>query len=109
MFAIPVAQKGIDDTEWSVRKMVQAIYFMGYKEIIAKVDQESSLNAVVDTERTFKGNDTGLWERPAMIGKEQSPIKDSRANGMIERTVRTVEGHVRTLKSALQRRLQRKR
>ena len=54
VFSIPVPQKGIDDTEWSVRTMVQAIDFLGYKEIILKVGQESSLNAVVDKVRMFK-------------------------------------------------------
>ena len=39
-FAIPVPQKGIDDTEWAVRKIIQIIEFLGYKEIIIKVDQE---------------------------------------------------------------------
>ena len=52
-FSIPVPQKEIDDSEWAVRKMIQALDFLGYKEVIIKVDQESSLNAVVDRVRTF--------------------------------------------------------
>ena len=38
-FAIPVPQKGIDDTEWAVRQIIQIIEFLGYKEVVIKVDQ----------------------------------------------------------------------
>ena len=35
------------------------------------------------------------------LGVEVSPVGDSKANGEIERAVKTVQGQVRTLKSAL--------
>ena len=35
------------------------------------------------------------------LGVEVSPVGDSRANGEIERAIKTVQGQIRTLRSAL--------
>ena len=68
------------------------ILFTGYKRVILKSDGESSIKALKDAVK----NSVDL-----NLGVEVSPVGDSRANGEIERAIKTVQGQVRTLKSAL--------
>ena len=96
--AIPVPCKGIDVYDWAIKQILCFLNFLGYKKLIMRADQETSLAAVLETVRLFRGNDT-----QNMI--ENSPVHDSQSNGFIERGVQQVEGMIRTLKDALETRL----
>ena len=41
LFAIPVPVKGTGEDEWAVKRMIQALEFLGYSELLMKSDQES--------------------------------------------------------------------
>ena len=64
----------------------------GHKRIIFKSDGESSITALVNAITASIDLE---------IGVEVSPVGDSKAHGEIERAVRTIQGQVRTLKSAV--------
>ena len=77
---------------YSIKVVTDVILFTGHKRIILKSNGESSITAL---KNAVKGaSDLNL-------GVEVSPVGDSKANGEIERAVRTVQGQARTLKSAL--------
>ena len=103
-FAVPVPVKGLGKDEWAVRQLIKAIEFLGYKDILIKCDQESGLTAVVEKTRVYMGDRVTEWA-PEKIGIENSPVKDSQSNGMIERGIQSIEGQIRTLKGALEERL----
>ena len=104
VFSVPVPQKGIDDTEWAVRRFIQSLEFLGYTRCLIKCDQESSLKKVVQHVKTHLGREVDEW-KPDQLGVENSPAYDSQANGAVERANQAVEGQVRTLKSALEARI----
>ena len=114
-FCVPVPKKGRDENEWAVSRVIQALEFLGYSKMILKCDQESSLKAVIEAVKSFRGSsvESGTFERnsdgPILEGtqmmSENSPVKDSRSNGAIERCIQSCEGHIRTLVDALQERL----
>ena len=107
VFGVPVPQKGVDDTEWSVRKLIDIIEFLGYTRSLLKCDQEGSLKKVVDRVKAHLGLQVDCW-RPDQLSVENSPAYDSKSNGMIERANQAVEGQVRTLKLALEARIGRR-
>ena len=96
LFAVPIPQKGVENTEWAVRRVIHAIKFLGYHKIIVKGDQEGGLKTVIDAARAFMG--TQIESEPGeSVGLENSPVKDSQSNGSAERAVQTIEGQIRTL------------
>lgn len=99
--AIPVPQKGIDVEEWSLREGLRFLDFLGYTSLLLKSDQEVSLGALLSKMKTHRGEQTQTMT-------EHSPVGDSQSNGFIERTIQSVEGQIRTLRSATQSRLGRK-
>ena len=66
--------------------------------MILKTGQESALHVVMDKMRTHRGDQTQTMS-------ELSPVGDSKSNGSIERTIQTVEGQVRTMRCALESRI----
>ena len=113
-FGIPVPTKGVDDQHWAVKRLLQAIDFLGYPHIVLKCDQESALKAVIESAKTYKGEAVEIDGEVAdlshvlenkQIVLERSPVGDSRANGMVERTIQSVEGQIRTLRDALEDRI----
>ena len=68
------------------------ILFTGHKRVILKSDGESPIKALKEAVK----NSVDF-----SLGVEVSPVGDSRANGEIERAIKTVQGQIRTLKSAL--------
>ena len=64
----------------------------GHKKIILKSDGEPAITALANAVKA--SSELGM-------GVEVSPVGDSKANGEIERAVRTVQGQVRTMNSAL--------
>ena len=104
IFTIPVPQKGVDDTEYAVRKMLWVIGFLGYTRVMLKADQESSIQAVFKRVKAHLG--AGVVDNlPDQVVSEMSPVGDSRANGSVERGIQSAEGQIRTLVSALEERL----
>ena len=93
--AIP--QKGLDHEEHSVREALRYLDFLGYESVMVKTDQEKALKAVVRRVRQYRGADTQTM-------MENSPVGSSQSNGMIERRIQSVEGQVRTLRSAFEAR-----
>ena len=69
------------------------IMFTGHRRLTPKSDGESSRKALKEAvESSSEFN----------IGVEVSPVGDSKANGEIERAIKSVQGQIRTLKSALE-------
>jgi hypothetical protein len=81
---------------YAIRKLTDWIEQLGYKKIIIKSDSENSITALkkaVKAESTLE-----------MI-LEETPVGDHAANGAIESTIKQVQGQFRTMKSALETRL----
>ena len=74
--AIPIPQKGIDTSEWSLR---EGLRFLGYTTVVLKSDQEAALGSLIGRMKTHRGEQT-----QTMV--EHSPVGDSKSNGFIERT-----------------------
>ena len=85
-----VLKKGVDP--YSIKVLTDMILFTGHKRVIFKSDGESSIKALKDA---VKG------AADFNMGVEVSPVGDSKANGEVEWAIKTVQGQVRTLKSAL--------
>ena len=64
----------------------------GHRGVILKSDGESSTTALKDAVKETCD---------VSMGVEVSPMGDSQANGDVERAIQTVQGQVRTMKSAL--------
>ena len=93
-FARPVGRKG---NSWRVvAKILEDLDYLGYKRVVLKSDQEPSIQALVRAIRD-------RWTGGVVI--EEAPAYDPKANGAIERTVRSVKAAARTLKLALESRL----
>ena len=79
--------------------MVQSdIRVLGHKELIIKCDQEPSVLAL--REQVKQG--------PFVVKDEESPVKESQSNGLIENTIRTEQGQIRAVKDGLDTRYERK-
>ena len=85
-----VLKKGVDP--YSIKVLSDMILFTGHKRVILKSDGESSIKALKDAVKNSSEFNMGV---------EVSPVGDSKANGEVERAIKTVQGQVRTLKSAL--------
>ena len=99
--ARPVPQKGLDPTKWSVREGLRYLKFLGYTSVMLKTDQEAALRAVMDKMRTHRGDQTQTMSA-------LSPAGDPKSNGLIERASQTVEGQVRTMRCAIEARINRR-
>ena len=64
-FCVPVPRKGRDENEWAVSRLIQILEFLGYSNMLLKCDQESSLKAVIDAVKAFRGSsiESGTFER----------------------------------------------
>ena len=96
--AIPVPRKGADVEDWNLKESLRFLEFLGYSNVVLKSDQERAMGALIKKIRTHRGDQTQTMQ-------ENSPVGDSRSNGMIERTIQTVQGQIRTMRSALEARL----
>ena len=81
---------------WGVKRIANFVDGLGYGKIIFKSDNENSIVDVWNAVRIA---------RTAQTIPENSPKGESQANGIAERAVQDVEGVLRTLKAALERRL----
>ena len=76
-----------------VRRVTQILSLLGYKKIIMKTDQESSLVALMEKVKS---------EWSGEMIPERSAVQDSQGNGMTDSGVRTMGSQIRTLRSALE-------
>ena len=95
---IPVPQKGVDHDQYAVKRGLRFLDFLGYKSVLLKSDQETSLSKIFANIKAYRGSDTQTMT-------ETSPAYDSKSNGFVERAIQVVEGQIRTLKAALEDRL----
>ena len=96
--AIPVPRKGLDNDDWSLNECLKFLEFLGYTNVVLKSDQEKALSALMRKIRTHRSDQTQTMQ-------ENSPVGDSKSNGFVERTIQTVQGQIRTLRSALEARI----
>ena len=92
-----VREKGNADT-YVVRRVLAFVEEIGLtgSKIIIKCDQESPIKALAVG--IVKARDS-----PTVI--EHSPVRSSGSNGIVERAIKEVEYQIRTMKSALDKRL----
>ena len=103
--AIVVPKKGIDP--YAVGAVGREINNSGFNRVIVKSVQEPAIRALLEAVKNERGDELTLESKVEMI-PEKSPVAESRANGEVERYVQTVQGQVRTLKTALESRYQMK-
>ena len=96
--AIPVPKKGLDSEDWSLKECLRYLEFVGYTSVLIKSDQERALGALMRKVRTHRGDQTQTMH-------EHSPVGDSKSNGLVERSVQTIQGQIRTMRSALEGRI----
>ena len=96
--AIPVRCTGLDMYVSSIKQVQQFLNVPGYKKVILRADQETSLAAVREKVKLFRSPD-------AQIMNEHSPVIVSRSNGFTERAVQQTESLIRALYSARETRL----
>jgi hypothetical protein len=94
IYAHAAMRKGY--SEHLCQQIVHDLDNLGYKEIVLKSDQEPAMMSLVEI---IKAN----WNGDAAL--ENSPVRESEANGAVERAIQTWEGQVRTMKDALEHRL----
>jgi hypothetical protein len=91
-----VKSKGTDND--TAERIIKSIEKMGMNnKIILRADQEPAIQAVTQAIKKLRSTETIL---------EASKKYDSQSNGFAERAVQTVEGQVRAMLIALERRLQ---
>eukprot|EP00973_Karenia_brevis_P058798 8188391-Karenia_brevis.AAC.1 len=97
MWATWVPSKGVEHP-WVVKRVVMWIESLGHKKIILKSDQEPSIQAVQAAVKEGRSSETIL---------ENSPVGESRSNGLTEKAVQEVQGMVRTIKDHMDQKLTR--
>ena len=96
-FATVVPSKVVG--EWTPKRLMAWIRELGleFGDVIVKSDNEPALVSLVETwgrERAIKGG--------KRMVVEHSPVHSSKSNGVVERAVQTVQGMIRTMRSALE-------
>lgn len=95
IFAHLLPHKGVAYSSFPERALLRNLAFLGYKRLVLKSDQESSLKAL--REAVANGY-------PAEVTCEDAPKGDAhgQSNGEAERAVQTIQGMVRTLVSHIE-------
>ena len=91
--------KGVDyaELEKVLRLVSEDLVRLGHKRVVFRSDGEPALLAFLRELRKY-------WEGEVI--PEQSPVGDPQSNGAAENAVKLTKAHVRTLKDALEHRLQ---
>jgi len=91
---------GKGDVDGAAARIVRDLEDMGMTGVVTlKSDQEPAILDLVKAVRRLRGEGTLV---------EAAKSRDSQSNGMIERGIQSIEGIVRTMKIALEKRLNRK-
>ena len=72
-----------------------------FNRVILKSDQESTMRKLLEAIKNERAEEINMDKKVEMI-PEKSPVAESRANGEVEGYVQTVQGQVRTLKTAVE-------
>ena len=81
-----------------VTAFIEEIGYM-HQDLIVKSDQESAVRAVVEEiGRARAATGSGKWI------VEHSPVRSSQSNGIVERAVQSVQGQLRVMKLAMEKR-----
>ena len=96
--AVPVPRKGVDSEDWSVKETLRFLQFLGYTNLVMKTDQEAALKSLMSKVRSHRGDQTQTMH-------EMCPVGDLRADGFVERSIQSVQGQIRILRSALKGRI----
>ena len=102
MFATACDQKGAEDE--SVVRLGNFFKAAGIPKLVYKSDQESSIRSAIEEALKRIGRQ-GECEAIEAV-PESSAVRESPSDGRAERTVQSFEDLLRTLKSALETRLQ---
>jgi hypothetical protein len=96
LWAMVVEAKGVNDSsvKWTKERIDESGY-LGTR-IVFKSDQEESIKALKRAVAIKRQADTTMIE---------SPVRDSKSNGSVERAVRTWAAQVRTLRHHLESRI----
>ena len=111
IFAHVVRRKGVDEEGYAVKRLAEDIEWLGYTRIILKSDGEPAIVRLLkETLRVAKTVVTDPDKAVVMdqVTQEHPPRYDSRSNGSVENGVRLVKGHLRTMKSCLERKIRKK-
>ncbi len=101
VFAHAVPQNGVDADGYAVLRLIEDIRWLGYTKVILKAGNERAIVRLLH--ESLKRIKTEAMEQ---VGQEHPPSYDSRSNGAIENAVRQVQGHLRTLKLSLEKRVE---
>ena len=93
-FTRVVPRKGVQ--RYAVQGLASDIAMLGHQELVLKSDGEPAIMALKEAAK---------MERNDRIVLEESPVRESKANGVIENTVQQVQGQFRTIKDALESRI----
>ena len=104
VFATGCDSKGAADE--AVDRLAQFLKAAGIPKLVYKTDQESSLRATIEEALRRIGR-SGQFEAFEAV-PEASAVGESASNGKAERTIQSFEDLLRTLKSALETRIQQK-
>ena len=89
-----VPRKGAQ--QYAVKGLASDIAMLGHQELILKSDGEPSIVALKEAAK---------MERGERIVFEESPVGESKCNGVIENAIQQVQGQFRTVKDALESRI----
>ena len=103
-----VDAKGRD--EKAINRVASFIKSCGLTQFAYRCDQESAIGALLDEAILLSGRTAVGSDDPNVViaPPEKSSVGESQSNGKAERSVQQIEDHTRTLKSALETRLNRK-
>ena len=96
IFADVVEMKG-RGMKGTVENAFRNIARLGYKKLILCSDQETAILSLIEAI---------IAARKEPTIPQNSPVGESQANGLVERAVRSVKDQVRTLRLALQKRVE---
>ena len=103
LFAHVVRRKGADEEGYAVKRLAEDIEWLGYTRIILKSDGERAIVRLL--KETLRVAKTVVMDQVTL---EHPPPYDPRSNGSVENGARLVKGHLRTMKSCLERKLRKK-
>jgi hypothetical protein len=100
LFAHAVTVKGADADGFAVQCVVEDVLWLGYSRIILKSDNEPAIVRLL--KESLKALRVEGLEQAA---EEHPPPYDPQSNGGIEIGVKLVKGHLKTMRSALQKKI----
>ena len=109
MYANAAPEKGRN--KYAIKRLAQDIGILGYNRMIIKGDQEPAileLKQCVKRERHEQITLEEVKDVAENVGEqvmtEESPVKESRSNGEIEKAIQTVQEQIRRVKSSVESR-----